>query len=215
MSLPADTARRTPSRMTTCTGCARRAKAPAPATNRARHDNDAGTVVGATAWGPGAAWLLDQLPGLLGAADDPAGFVPVHPLLRELARRHRGTRIGRSARVLEALVPAVLEQKVVGLEAHRAWRVLLLRHGLPAPGPAPAGMRVFPPARVWSRLPSWEWHQAGVEAVRARTIAGAASVAGRLEEIGGLAGHRCRSPSAGPARHRTVDLGRGAAAGLR
>ena len=168
------------------TGCAAGEES-GPRDNRARHDNDAGTVVGATAWGPGAAWLLDQLPGLLGAADDPAGFVPVHPLLRELASRHRGTRIGRSARVLEALVPAVLEQKVVGLEAHRAWRVLLLRHGLPAPGPAPAGMRVFPPARVWSRLPSWEWHQAGVEAVRARTIAGAASVAGRLEEIGELA----------------------------
>lgn len=153
----------------------------------ARRDDRAGAVVCATAWGPGAAWLLDQLPGMLGADDDPAGFVPAHPLLRELARRHRGTRIGRSARVLEALVPAVLEQKVVGLEAQRAWRVLLLRHGLPAPGPAPAGMRVFPSARTWSRLPSWEWHQAGVEAVRARTIAGAALVAGRLEEIGGLA----------------------------
>ena len=153
----------------------------------ARHYDRAGAVVRATAWGPGAAWLLDQLPGMLGADDDPAGFVPAHPLLRELARRHSGTRIGRSARVLEALVPAVLEQKVVGLEAHRAWLVLLLRHGLPAPGPAPAGMRVFPPARTWSRLPSWEWHQAGVEAVRARTIAGAALVAGRLEEIGGLA----------------------------
>ena len=151
-----------------------------------RHDG-AGAVVRATAWGPGAAWLLDQLPGMLGAADDPDGFAPAHPLLRELARRHRGTRIGRSARVLEALVPAVLEQKVVGLEAQRAWRLLLLRHGLPAPGPAPAGMRVFPPPRTWTRIPSWEWHRAGVEAVRARTIAGAALVAGRLEEIGALA----------------------------
>ncbi len=124
---------------------------------------------------------------MLGAADDPDGFAPAHPLLRELAWRHRGSRIGRSARVLEALVPAVLEQKVVGLEAQRAWRLLLLRHGLPAPGPAPAGMRVFPPARTWARIPSWEWHRAGVEAVRARTIAGAALVAGRLEEIIGLA----------------------------
>ncbi len=147
----------------------------------------AGAVVRATAWGPGAAWLLDQLPGMLGAEDDPDGFAPAHPLLRELASRHRGTRIGRSARVLEALVPAVLEQKVVGLEAQRAWRLLLLRHGLPAPGPAPAGMRVFPPPRTWTRIPSWEWHRAGVEAVRARTIAGAALVAGRLEEIGALA----------------------------
>ena len=145
------------------------------------------TVVSATAWGPGAAWLLDQLPGHLGAGDDPGGFAPAHPFLRELARRHRGMRVGRSGRVLEALVPAVLEQKVVGLEAHRAWRQLLLRHGLPAPGPAPAGMRVFPPARTWARIPSWDWHRAGVEAVRARTIAAAALAAGRLEEIADLA----------------------------
>jgi 3-methyladenine DNA glycosylase/8-oxoguanine DNA glycosylase len=146
------------------------------------------TVVRTTAWGPGAAWLLDQLPGMLGARDDPASFAPLHPFLREQARRHRGARVGRTGRVLEALIPAVLEQKVVGLEAHRAWRLLLLRHGLLAPGPAPAGMRVFPPARTWARIPSWDWHQAGVEAVRARTIAGAAQVAGRLEEIIELAG---------------------------
>src|SRR5712692_7468800 len=143
----------------------------------------AATVVSATAWGPGAEWLLDSLPSLLGAGDDPAGFRPAHPLLRELALRHRGARVGRSGRVLEALVPAVLEQKVVGLEAHRAWRRLLLRFGDPAPGPAPAGMRVFPAAQTWLRIPSWEWHQAGVEAVRARTIAAAARAAGRVEEV--------------------------------
>ena len=32
-------------------------------------------VVDATAWGPGAAWVLDQLPRMLGADDDPTGFV--------------------------------------------------------------------------------------------------------------------------------------------
>ena len=141
------------------------------------------TEVSATAWGPGAQWLLDSLPSLLGAADDPAGFAPAHPVLRELSRRHPGARVGRSGRVLEALVPAVLEQKVVGLEAHRAWRWLLLRFGDPAPGPAPPGMRVFPAAGTWPRIPSWDWHRAGVEAVRARTIAAAARSAGRVEEI--------------------------------
>jgi len=141
------------------------------------------TEVSATAWGPGAQWLLDSLPSLLGAADDPAGFAPAHPVLRELSRRHPGARIGRSGRVLEALVPAVLEQKVVSPEAHRAWRWLLLRFGDPAPGPAPAGMRVFPAADTWPRIPSWDWHRAGVEAVRARTIAAAARSAGRVEEI--------------------------------
>ncbi len=141
------------------------------------------TVVRATAWGPGASWLLAAAPGLLGGDDDPAGFDPPDPLLREISRRHPGMRVGRSGRVLEALVPAVLEQKVVGAEAWRAWRLLLLRFGGPAPGPAPTGMRVFPPARTWLRIPSWEWHRAGVEGVRARTVAGAARVAGRLEEI--------------------------------
>jgi 3-methyladenine DNA glycosylase/8-oxoguanine DNA glycosylase len=141
------------------------------------------TVIRAAAWGPGAGWLLRELPGMLGADDDRTGFAPAHPLLRELSARHPGVRVGRSGRVLEALVPAVLEQKVVGAEARRAWRYLLLKFGDPAPGPAPAGMRVSPPPGTWRRIPSWEWHRAGVEGVRARTIVGAAEVAGRLEEI--------------------------------
>jgi len=146
-------------------------------------DGQAVTVVRGAAWGPGASWLLSALPAALGAADDPAGFHPVHPLLSQLARRHQGLRIGRTGLVMEALVPAVLEQKVTGVEAHRAWRRLLLKFGLPAPGPVPPGMRVCPPPLTWRRIPSWEWHRAGVEAVRARTIIGACHVAGRLEEI--------------------------------
>lgn len=142
-----------------------------------------GPLVGAVAWGPGASWLLAALPGLLGAADQPESFAPDHRLLRELARRHAAVRIGRSGLVLEALVPAVLEQKVVGMEATRAWRTLLRRFGEAAPGPAPAGMMVPPAARTWAAIPSWEWHRAGVEAVRARTIAGAARRASRMEEI--------------------------------
>lgn len=145
-----------------------------------------GPVIRAWAWGPGAGWLLASVPAMLGACDDPAGFRPGHPLLRRMARRHPGLRVGRSARVMEALVPAVLEQKVLTIEAKRAWRRLLLRFGDRAPGPAPPGMRVFPPPRTWARIPSWEWHRAGVEGVRARTIMGAARVAGRLEEISEL-----------------------------
>ncbi len=162
-----------------------------------------GTTVLAWAWGPGAAWLLAALPGLLGADDDRTGFQPVHPLLAEMDRRYADLRIGRSGRVFEALVPAMLEQKVVGAEARRAWRTLMLRYGEPPPGPAPPGMRVFPPARTWARIPSWAWHRAGVEGVRARTVIGAAHVAERLEEIAGMtpaeADLRLRSlPGIGP-----------------
>ncbi|HEY3976432.1 MAG TPA: DNA-3-methyladenine glycosylase 2 family protein [Streptosporangiaceae bacterium] len=146
-------------------------------------EEGAGTLVVARAWGPGADWMLAALPDLLGASDDPSGFRPVHPLLRDAVRRYPGFRVGRSGRVLEALVPAVLEQKVVGLEAFRAWRLLLRRFGLPAPGPAPAGMCVCPPAATWAAIPTWEWHRAGVEGIRAATIRAAAGVAGRLERI--------------------------------
>jgi 3-methyladenine DNA glycosylase/8-oxoguanine DNA glycosylase len=151
-----------------------------PGSIRVRQD---GEVIRAEAWGPGASWLLGTLPAALGADDDRAGFDPVHPVLRELSTRFPGVRVGRSGRVFEALVPAVLEQKVVGVEARRAWRYLVLRFGAPAPGPAPAGMRVPPPAATWRRIPSWEWHRAGVEPGRARTITAAAHAAARLEEI--------------------------------
>lgn len=158
-----------------------------PGTIRVTARTGSATTVDAMAWGPGAAWLLDSLPALLGADDRPEDFVPEHPALREAARRHAAVRIGRSGLVFESLVPAVLEQKVVGKEATRAWRLLLRRFGEPAPGPAPAGMRVPPGPATWAAIPSWEWHRAGVEAVRARTIAAAARVAGRLEEVARLA----------------------------
>ncbi|NRQ34790.1 DNA-3-methyladenine glycosylase 2 family protein [Nonomuraea sp. NN258] len=133
------------------------------------------------AWGPGAAWMLDRMPALLGAADDVSGFQVRHQVLADVARKHVGLRIGRSGRVMESLVPAVLEQKVVGQEAWRAWRWLLKVYGEPAPGPAPDGMRVIPEPAVWRQIPIWHWHRSGAEAVRARTIATAAWHAAKLE----------------------------------
>jgi 3-methyladenine DNA glycosylase/8-oxoguanine DNA glycosylase len=147
-------------------------------------------LIRSQAWGPGADWLLDQVPDLLGVRDAPEALRPEHPRLAELVRRFAGLRIGRTDRVLEALVPAVLEQKVVGQEARRAWRYLVSRFGSPAPGPAPAALRVVPSARAWQAVPSWDWHRAGVEPARARTIAGAARLAGRLEAVAGLAGEQ-------------------------
>jgi 3-methyladenine DNA glycosylase/8-oxoguanine DNA glycosylase len=143
------------------------------------------TLVRAQAWGPGAEWLLGALPGVLGADDDPAGFdtTDVHPTIRDSAARHPGLRLGRTGLLMEALVPAILEQKVLTIEAHRAWRILLSKFGSEPPGPAPQGMRVFPPPATWRRIPTWDWHRAGVEAVRARTVIIAASVASSLERL--------------------------------
>jgi 3-methyladenine DNA glycosylase/8-oxoguanine DNA glycosylase len=165
-------------------------RATAPAADPMRPAEEAPgatTRVRAQAWGPGAQWLLDALPGALGFHDDVSGFAALvadgHPVIRDAARRHPDLRIGRSGRLMEALVPAILEQKVVVLEAHRAWRILLAKYGTPPPGPAPRGMRVFPPPATWRRIPSWDWHRAGVEGVRAETIIRAATVADSLERL--------------------------------
>lgn len=141
-------------------------------------------VVVASSWGPGAGWLLAALPAWLGEGDDASGFEPGHPLLRDVYGRLPGWRVGRSGLVLEALVPAVLEQLVTGGEARRSWRELLSRYGEPAPGPAsgaPAGMHVVPEPAGLASLPSWEWHRAGVCPRRSRTIVRAALVASQLE----------------------------------
>jgi 3-methyladenine DNA glycosylase/8-oxoguanine DNA glycosylase len=139
--------------------------------------------VQAEAWGPGAAELLDGLPALVGAEDDPSGFVPGHPVLADAFRRFPGLRVPRTGRVLEALLGAVIEQKVVGLDAFAAWRRLHLRFGAPAPGPAPSGMRVFPSAEEWAAIPSWEWHLAGVDPQRARTAQACARLGTQVDRL--------------------------------
>ena len=141
-----------------------------------------GGCVQAAAWGPGAGWTIDNVPALLGAEDDVAGFEPQHAVIASTWRRLRHLRLGATGTVFELLVPSVIEQRVTGAEAHRSWRDLVRRFGDPAPGPAPAGMRVTPAPEIWGRIPSWDWHRANVDPGRARTIRSAAQVAGRLEE---------------------------------
>ena len=146
-----------------------------------------GADVLATAWGPGAGHELDALPDVLGAGDDPAGFAAgAHPVMAAAHERFGlGWRVLRTTRVLEALVPAVLEQRVTGLEASRAWAGLVRGFGEPAPGPAFADrpMLVAPDGAGWARIPSWAWHRAGVDPGRARTIITLARRAEALESL--------------------------------
>ncbi|GAA2220468.1 3-methyladenine DNA glycosylase [Streptomyces amakusaensis] len=158
--------------------------------------------VEAQAWGPGAEWLLEGAPGLLGADDDPGAFTPRHRLLAAALHRAPGLRLTRTGLVLESLVPTVLEQKVTTEEAFRAWRFLVRRHGEPAPGPSP-DLWVMPDPRAWTLIPSWDWHRAGVDDKRAATILRAARAARRLEEAAGLPADRARArleliPGIGP-----------------
>ena len=152
-----------------------------PAT--ARIGRAAPDTVDCEAWGPGAAEFVEALPALLGVDDDSTAFHPVEPTIAAAHRRVPHLRLGRTGRVLEALIPAVLEQRVYGSDARRAWRRLVTRYGAPAPGPAPAHLRVPPTAEAWRRIPSWEFHRANVDPGRARTVVGCAQRADSLERL--------------------------------
>lgn len=139
-----------------------------------------GDRVEAEAWGPGAEWLLDRAPALLGADDDAGDFAPAHPRLLEMHRRHPGFRVGRSDAVVETIVPTILEQKVTGAGARRSYRALIRAFGEPAPGPF--GLRLQPDPKVIAALPYQDFHPLGVERKRAATLKIACSYAHRLEE---------------------------------
>jgi len=149
-----------------------------PATIEIRHRGD---VVEVEAWGPGADRAIDAAPAFIGIDDDRSGFAPADRLVADLDRRRPGLRIGRSGAVLEALIPAILEQKVTGAEARRAYRGIIARWGEPAPGPF--GLRLLPPPEVLATTPYHAFHPLGLERRRADLVRAVAARANRFEEI--------------------------------
>ena len=140
--------------------------------------------VEAEAWGPGADEMLSALPELLGCGDRPETFRPDHPVLEAATRRLVGLRVPRTGRLFEALVAAILHQKVSGRDAGASWAMLVRGHGEPAPGPRPQ-MRVPPAPSVWLGVPPWDWRRAGVEPSAVRTIRLVAARAAALERAAG------------------------------
>jgi 3-methyladenine DNA glycosylase/8-oxoguanine DNA glycosylase len=156
------------------------------ATIRLAADAAAGEI-STHAWGAGADWALDGVPSLLGADDDWTGLELPPGRVRDVRRRLPGMRLSSSGRVFEALVPAILEQLVTGVEARRTWVALVRGFGEPAPGPAPEGMAVMPSAAAITSITDWEWHRIGLDGARRRTLLTAACVAPRLDELAALA----------------------------
>jgi 3-methyladenine DNA glycosylase/8-oxoguanine DNA glycosylase len=148
----------------------------------------------ARAWGPGAAWVLDHLEALLGLDDDPGALVPQHDAVAAAVRRVRGLRIGRSGAVIEALVPAILEQKVTGSEAGHTYRGLIAGFGEPAPGGF--GLRLQPDPGVLAGLPYHAFHPLGLERRRAELVRAVCREAARLERLGeAAAGPAAEAPA--------------------
>lgn len=138
----------------------------------------------AAAWGPGADWVLERAPAAVGAGDDLAGFDPRDHLVARAHRARPGLRIAASGRVGDVLVPAILAQKVTGVEAFRAWIGMMHAWGRPAPGPH--GLSLPPSPATLAEQPYWAYHRFGVERRRAETIRLACRRIDRLEEAATL-----------------------------
>lgn len=148
-----------------------------PATIRLRA---ASGGIAVTAWGVGAAAAVEGALDLVGANDDPSALVPRHRLIGELAHRFPGLRLPRTNRPFEALLPAICEQKVTGIQARDAFRSIIAAHGEPAPGPG--GLRLPPEPRILAALPYFAFHPYGLERRRAELIRRAAELAPRIEQ---------------------------------
>lgn len=143
-----------------------------------QHLTVAGDQVTTTCWGAGADWMTARTPDLVGAGDvtavdfDP----PPGPVADGWRTAGHRWRVPRGHNVWESAVAAVLEQKVTGLEAKRAWAALARDYGSPAPGPAPNGMQVFPDPAAVRKVPSWVWRRNAVDRARSDAIMRLASI---------------------------------------
>lgn len=121
------------------------------------------------AFGDGAAWLAPRALDLSGIADVIPPITPHHRAVEVAQRRWGGLRLGRSHSSYTELIPAVLGQRVTGLEAQRQWAALVRRFGQRAPGPRD-DLWTPPVPDVVASLPYTEFHTFGIERKRADTI---------------------------------------------
>ena len=172
---------------------------------RARVDRDPGR----RRRGPGAglgpgrgASSSTGLPALLGLDDDDTGLRAGPPPGGRRARAAaRPGPAGPDGAVWEALLPAILEQRITGTEAWRNYRRLVRAHGAPAPGPL--GLLLAPDAGRWSRRCRRGASPAlGIEPRRGALLRRIAREAPRFEALGSgrAAPRRRRRGRGGPGR---------------
>ncbi len=131
------------------------------------------------AWGPGADWLLDQAPRLLGADDDLTGFAP-SGTIGDYWRRGPFL-LSRTDRPWDALIGGVLGQKVQVKNAVRSRRLLARRYGDRAPGPVTGW--ILPSAERVAEMGYHQFHPLGVERKRAEILIRVAREMPRLGDL--------------------------------
>jgi endonuclease III len=136
-------------------------------------------------WGAGAERAREEIvPGLVGSLDDPSAFPPpAHPAIAEAWHAHRDVLLTR-ADPFPVLVAAILEQKVTGMEARRAWREIVGSTSEASPGEV---RLLLPPdpARL-AAIPSWRLTKLGVVGRRAASLREAARHPSKIASLPSL-----------------------------
>ena len=185
-----------------------------------------GPAVDAQAWGPGSAAALAAVPRAAGRRRR-----LVRPLTSPRSTpRSPGWSVKPDAgtspsacpstgRMVDCLVPTILEQKVTVIEARRGYRYLMYRFGHARPRrrqpSRPPGLLVQPTPEQWLRIPSWEWHKAGVGPQRSATVMRALRSAVALERLAALPAAEAAAKMQTIPGHRRLDRRRGGAADAR
>jgi 3-methyladenine DNA glycosylase/8-oxoguanine DNA glycosylase len=156
-----------------------------------QHLSQYGDDITVRACGPGAEWLIDHAPVIVGANDNDGGFTidrTRHELLYRTWKLHRGVRVTCTHAVWEILFRVIIEQKVTGKEARDSFIALQRVLGKPAPTAPGVPALTLPPSPVdVANAPGHVFMAANVERKRADTIKQAASYAHRLDQASPLA----------------------------
>jgi 3-methyladenine DNA glycosylase/8-oxoguanine DNA glycosylase len=151
-----------------------------------QHLSQHGDAITVRAWGPGAEWLIERAPVLVGANDDDGEFAidrSRHELLYRTWKLNRGVRNTCTQAIWEILFRVIIEQKVTSKEAADSFCALQRVLGRPAPTATGVPALTLPPSPAdVENAPGHVFMAANVERKRADTIKYAASYAHRLDE---------------------------------
>lgn len=143
------------------------------------------SMASARAWGPGAQWMLERAPGLLGTCDVSQRGPLTDPIVARLSSLTRGMRQPRAPGIVELLIPTVLDQLVTSDEAIRAYHRLLRHFGERAPGPFHRLLLPPRPEQLAS-LTSTVGTPLGILAKQGATLRRIGERANRLEEAASM-----------------------------
>jgi 3-methyladenine DNA glycosylase/8-oxoguanine DNA glycosylase len=141
--------------------------------------------------GPGGDWLARNASAL--AARDVAAqpIDPLHDAVRQAQRDVGILHLPRSNSPWHELLPAILGQRITGMQAHAQWSKLCRTFGERAPGPFE--LYLPPSPERLAHVTSWEFHRMGIERQRARTLLVAARHHRHIERTVDLSGEDARN----------------------